>query len=124
MTTRPLSPKAGYTAWILNPPAEQPSGFKDGTPVVVSSFAGGRVIVRSSEGRILNLPEEYLDCGYEFLLPTGIWAHESDARVLAELQALGGTVQDTPAETEFTALAHRVLERNAAILPLSSEAPQ
>jgi hypothetical protein len=111
---RPLQPIPGRLAWISQCPGEVlPNGLLDQQIVVVLAvISPSEIAVRNAPGDHFEINIDSVDCGYEFLLQSGRWTHESDPAVYSEIAAKGIRVG------EHRQLVEKVLARNQFIYRL------
>jgi hypothetical protein len=86
---RPLQPVPGRLAWISQRPDQVlPQGLLDQQIVVVQAIISpSKLAIRNAAGDQFVIDVNCVDCGYEFLLQSGYWTHESDPAVYSEIAA-------------------------------------
>lgn len=116
MTLRPIPPVAGFVAWIADVNAgDLPDGLRPNQMVALTSvLPSGSALVKTASGREILIGKEKLDCGVEFLLPSGRWAHESNSAVMEELAKIRESVPQE-GNVEYLGLVDRIIHRNRVI---------
>lgn len=76
-----------------------------------------QIEVQTACGQRFVVDRDLADCGYEFLLPSGQWVHESDPIVYSELASKNRNLEG------YEHIIGKVLERNRQIYYLLKAEP-
>lgn len=85
---------------------------------IVTADASEQVTVRDARGTTFVMHRDLVDCGFQFLLASGEWVHETDPEVYGELARIKREGLFNPTQEQLIDL---ILERNRQIFSLRAE---